>query len=236
MREFLCRKVMETDAGLDCLGLASDGEEALDLIDECMPDILITDIKMPVVSGLELIERAHRLNPDMHFVIVSGYSEFEYAQRAITLGVEDYVLKPVDPAVLRETLRKMRIKLEAAAGHIESQFGLESVGTAEVELCDSIELYLRENYNKRYSLERLAATFVRKPGYIVRLYKKIRNSTPTHDIIALRVGKAKQLLRHHRELEIKQIAALVGYDDALYFSRLFKKETGMSPSSFREAG
>ena len=76
------------------------------------------------MGGLELVERIRRTNPELRILIVSGYSEFEYARRAIELGVEDYVLKPIDLEKLREILRRIRIRLEASAGAVDAEFGL----------------------------------------------------------------------------------------------------------------
>jgi len=235
MRDYLACKVVEIDPAFVCVGTAADGEEAVELTERHIPDLLITDIKMPVLSGLELISRIRASNPDVRILIVSGYSEFEFARSAIELGVEDYLLKPVDLEKLRDILLRIRIRLEAAGSLVESKFGLDRIGAPETELVGAVEVYLRETYTQQYSLERLAATFGYKPAYLLRLYRRLRGSTPTQDIIHLRIEKAKRLLLGHPHIEVKQVAASVGYEDPLYFSRLFKKETGFTPSGFRDS-
>jgi len=235
MRDYLARKIAELDPSFECAGTAVDGEEAIELVECRMPDLLVTDIKMPVLGGLELVDRIRRTNPDIRIVIVSGYSEFEYARKAIELGVDEYVLKPVDLGSLRETLRRVRIRLEAEAGLVEAEFGLDGVRSGEAELVKAVGLYLHENYRQPYSLERLASAFGCKPAYLLRLYRRISGSTPTQDLIHLRIEKAKRLLLGHSQLEIKQVAIAVGYEDALYFSRLFKRETGQNPSAFKDS-
>jgi two-component system, response regulator YesN len=235
MREYLARKTSELDPSLECVGTAADGEEAVELVERCLPDLLITDIRMPVLGGLELVQRLRRTNLDLRILIVSGYSEFEYAKRAIELGVDDYLLKPIDVLALQETLRRIRIRLEALAGSIEAEFGLDRIGSREADLADAVELYLKENYRQPYSLDRLASVFGCKAAYLLRLYRRIKGCTPTQDLIRLRIEKARRLLAGHPQMEIKQVAAAVGYDDALYFSRLFKKETGTNPSAFRDS-
>lgn len=235
MRDYLARKTAELDRNLECAGTAADGEEAVELVERHLPDLLITDIKMPVLGGLELVERIRRTNPELRVIIVSGYSEFEYARRAIELGVDDYLLKPVDVENLREILRRVRIRLEASADAVDAEFGLDMIGVRETELARMAEVYLRENYRRPYSLERLASSFGCKPAYLLRLYRKVTGRTPTQDLIRLRIEKARRLLAGHPHLEIKQVAAAVGYDDALYFSRLFKKETGLNPSAFKDS-
>jgi YesN/AraC family two-component response regulator len=235
MREYLARKTAELDRNLECVGTAADGEEAVELVERQLPDLLITDIKMPVLGGLELVERIRRTNPELRILIVSGYSEFEYARRAIELGVDDYVLKPIDVERLREILRRIRIRLEASAARVDADFGLDRIGARESELAKAIEVYLQENYRRPYSLERVASSFGCRPAYLLRLYRKVTGSTPTQDLIRLRIEKAKRLLVGHPHIEIKQVAAAVGYEDPLYFSRLFKKETGLNPSAFRDS-
>jgi len=235
MRDYLARKTVELDPNLECAGTAADGEEAVELVERHLPDLLITDIKMPVLGGLELVKRIRTTNPDVRILIISGYSEFEYARRAIELGVDDYIVKPVDVLALQETLRRIRIRLEALAGSIEAEFGLDRIGSREKDLADAVELYLKENYRLPYSLGQLAARFGCKAAYLLRLYRRIKGSTPTQDLIRLRIEKAKRLLSGHSQMEVKQVAAAVGYEDALYFSRLFKKETGKNPTAFRDS-
>lgn len=234
MRDYLVRKVAEIDPHLENLGSASDGEETVELVESRLPDLLITDIKMPVLGGLELVQRIRTTNPDLRILIVSGYSEFEYARQAIELGVDEYLLKPVDLGALGEALRRIRIKLEARSADVDAEFGLGSP-TNEAELAKTVALYLQENYRHPYSLEKLASTFGCKAAYLLRAYSRATGSTPTRDLIRLRIEKAKRLLVGHPHLEVKQIAAAVGYEDPLYFSRLFKRETGTNPSSFKDS-
>jgi two-component system, response regulator YesN len=235
MRDYVARKTAELEPHFRCVGSAADGEEAVELVERYLPDLLITDIKMPVLGGLELVERIRATNADIRVVIISGYSEFDYARKAIELGVDDYLLKPIDPEGLREILRRVRIRLEAQAGVVEREYCLDRTGAREEELVKAIKVYLQENYSKSYSLEKLAATFDCKAAYLLRLYNKITGSTPTQELIRLRVEKAKRLLVGHPNLEIKQVSSAVGYEDPLYFSRLFKKETSLSPTAFRDS-
>lgn len=95
------------ELGLELVATASDGLSALDLINAERPDVVITDIRMPGYDGIELIDRAKQTNPETDFIIVSGYRHFEYAQKAIRFGVEDYLLKPLKAVEINQTLRKM---------------------------------------------------------------------------------------------------------------------------------
>lgn len=104
----LIRMLIDWDTiGLELAGVASNGIEALELVEKCRPDILITDIRMPGCNGLELIQQAKAAAPQLEVIIISGYAHFEYAQSAIRFGVSDYLLKPINQQQLDSTLKKM---------------------------------------------------------------------------------------------------------------------------------
>ena len=104
----LIRNLIRWDElGLELVATANDGISALALIEELKPDIVITDIRMPGYDGIELIDRAKRLNAEIDFIIISGYRHFDYAQKAIRFGVEDYLLKPLKAVEINQKLRKM---------------------------------------------------------------------------------------------------------------------------------
>lgn len=132
---------------LECVGLVRDGETAYERIVEEKPDIVITDIRMPGMSGLELIEKVTGMGLRPHFIVISGYKYFEYAQQAIKYGVEDYLLKPVDETELNEILRKIceteRVR-QRERGRLDE---------AEKKLNDSKYVLHREFLNSIVSME-----------------------------------------------------------------------------------
>ena len=99
--------------GLMVAGIVNDGDAALEFIEEYNPDIVITDIRMPGLNGLKLIEQAKNFNNEIGFVIISGHRQFEYARQAMRFGVEDYLLKPLDENELTEILKKLIAKKES---------------------------------------------------------------------------------------------------------------------------
>lgn len=118
--------------GLEVVGIVNDGKSAFDLICEKSPDIVITDIRMPNYDGIELIKRSKELNPNIYFIIISGYSHFEYAQKAIKYGVEDYLLKPLKKKELENTLNKIIEKYNIIRNVTADKENLQSlVHTAE---------------------------------------------------------------------------------------------------------
>lgn len=99
------------EIGLEYVGLADNGETALNIIEKENPDIVITDIRMPKIDGLELISLAKQKNAHIRFVILTGYKEFEYAHKALQYGVNDYLLKPINEEELNKVLRKIHAEL-----------------------------------------------------------------------------------------------------------------------------
>lgn len=99
-------------AGFEFCGEAPDGEIALSMIDACQPDVLITDIKMPHMDGLQLSRIVRERLPWIKIIILTGYDEFEYAQKAVALGITEYLLKPIGVQELHAVLQKMAVKLD----------------------------------------------------------------------------------------------------------------------------
>lgn len=109
--ENIVSKIEKSDEDFNVIGYAQNGEDALNIIKDKMPDILFTDIRMPVMDGLELIRQAKLVHPTIHIVILSGYDDFSYAQQAIKLGVFGYLLKPLRNDSLSETLTDLKAKI-----------------------------------------------------------------------------------------------------------------------------
>lgn len=112
VREGLRDNIPWQQYGYQFVGEASDGEMALPLIQKTRPDVLLTDIKMPFMDGLSLSRIVHQEFPDMKIIIISGYDDFEYARQAISVGVEQYLLKPITRTNLQKVLTDLKVKIE----------------------------------------------------------------------------------------------------------------------------
>lgn len=104
----ICALIDWEGLSLQNVGTAYDGLEALEKIKEEKPDLVITDIRMPGLDGLELISQAKALQPNLQFIIISGHKQFDYAQSAIKYGVAEYLLKPIKKQELNQTLQRMK--------------------------------------------------------------------------------------------------------------------------------
>lgn len=112
IRRGLAQSVEWEAVGMSVCGFANNGLAAIHAVDEKKPDICLVDICMPILNGLELIEKIHELNPNIICIVITGYDEFEYAQKAVRIGVFDYILKPVNEQQLMDTLMRGKEYLE----------------------------------------------------------------------------------------------------------------------------
>ncbi len=112
MRKGLRDNIPWQQCGYEFVGEAGDGEVALPLIRKTVPDVLITDIKMPFMNGIALSQVVTREFPNMKIIIISGYDEFEFARQAIQIGVEQYLLKPITRSTMQKVLLEVREKIE----------------------------------------------------------------------------------------------------------------------------
>lgn len=228
-------KIYQAGMGFEVAAATQNGKLALEKIEEISPDVLITDIRMPVMDGLELIKNVALNFPYIKIIIISGYSDFEYAKQAIKYGVKDYLLKPLDLEELKAALQRIQISLEGDAHFLQRQIQKdEKFDSSHEEIVGFIELFIRDNFSQEINLNSLAKRFNFQAPYLSKIYKKYRHETPVKYLQNLRVNKAKYLLLNNPELEVKKIGELVGYPDQYYFSRIFKHLTGKSPSEFRE--
>ncbi len=230
----LINKIYALDLGIFVAGKAQTGEQALELIRKHSPDILITDIRMPVMDGMELLARVSETYPGLKTVILSGYSDFDYAKKAIRYNVSDYLLKPVNNDELKQTLVKIITRLEMETTSLTSTLSIPEISSKE-QTVEAIREYIQANYDKNLNLEEVISRLNYSSNYITKIFSNIYGMSPVKYLISLRIHKAQHLLVHNPELTIQNIGELIGYPEVSYFSRIFKKYTGTSPGHYRES-
>lgn len=130
---------------MEVIGVINDGKEAYQTICREKPDIVITDIRMPGMDGIDLVKNALKVKRDIYFVIISGYSQFEYARQAVSLGVEDYLVKPIKKKELQAVLDKIRDKNRENNMEQEGKSGQKG-GIALKNVCRRIKLLFGEEF------------------------------------------------------------------------------------------
>ncbi len=229
----MVKKIHALDPDIDVAGIAEDGRAALDAIELHYPDVLLTDIRMPLLDGLELARIASIYHPYLKTIVVSGFDDFEYAQKAIRYGVKRYLLKPLQLDELREALRDIRLALDEEDDILEARLGDRGDGNESRAIVDEVEVFLRQHFHRKIDLEAIAREYSMSSSQLCKLFRKVRMDTPVRYLKILRLNEARHLLTQRPEIEVKTVGELVGYPDQFYFSRVFKSATGKSPSDFR---
>lgn len=106
------KKIHWNDLGFEVAGSATNGVKALELVEKLQPDVVLTDIKMPYMDGLELSRRLNREYPNIYIMLCTGFDEFEYAKEAVHLEIKEYMLKPVNATELSESLTNLKHTLD----------------------------------------------------------------------------------------------------------------------------
>lgn len=234
IRGNLVKRLEESCPEFEVIGQASDGQEALEAIGELYPDVLITDIRMPVLDGLALIREVYYGFPDIKMIIISGYGEFEYARSALAFGVKDFLLKPVAVEELRATMSRLLLQLETVQGRLEAEHPDHPEATPQGELAALAQEYMRGHFTDEISLGDLAVRLHVNLPYLTRVFKRVVGVAPVRYLRDLRISRARKLLDEQPALEIKEVGALAGYADQGYFSRVFKSAVGSSPQEYRD--
>ncbi|HHX12421.1 MAG TPA: response regulator [Clostridiales bacterium] len=228
------KKIEALSLPLDLAGTATNGMDAQLLIDRVCPNLVITDIRMPQYNGIELARYINKCHPTIKTIVLTGYSDFRYAQSALKYGVKDYLLKPITPEALNTALQKLLISMDSEHQELTA-ISSEANPLNQETICELMEQYLCKNFNNEISLSEMADHFGFTIEYLGKIFKKFTGSTPSKYLTRLRLNEAKRLLVNQPELEIQMIAELVGYNDNFYFSRIFKSHTGIQPSEYRIA-
>jgi len=230
----LVQKINNANLDFKVIAKAQTGTQAFNLANKLSPDLLITDIKMPLMDGITLIEKLHVRNPHIKSIIISGFSEFEYAQRAIKVQVVEYLLKPVDPDELYQALLKVKNRLASEENSYCRIFNQSMSRQDPGKIASILQEYIANHYTEDINMNLIARNMNYSSGYLTKIFFQQYGFTPMKYIISLRISKARNLLLSNPNLTIKQVGEVVGYPEQGYFSRIFKKHVGMSPFEYRE--
>ncbi|MEV5027140.1 response regulator transcription factor [Paenibacillus sp. LPE1-1-1.1] len=206
---------------------AENGLVAEGILNRKSIDILITDVKMPMMNGLELSKIAKKTQENLKIVICSGYDEFEYAKSAIKLGVVNYLLKPLAVDEFLEAMEDIT-QFSPCKDNPEHE-------TQESKVIKQVKEIVKDNFQRDLSLSDVSKEVYLSPGYLSILFKKETGVNFSKYLIDYRLRKANYMLIHSN-MKINDIAVFVGIENTSYFCRLFKAKYNVSPLQYRESG
>lgn len=220
--------------GCEVVGEAANGEEGLAMARSLAPDLIITDIRMPRMDGITMMNQLREEGAGMRCIVLTAHSDFEYARSALLFGADDYLLKPFRDQELTHAVMRVCRKMENAAvppAPREADRAAEPEATGYVrEAMD----YIAGHYaDEDISIAVIAEHLCVSEGHLSHLFKKQTGKTVTGYLTQQRIEAAMRLLSSGR-VRVYEAAAAVGYKDVTYFSATFKKITGMSPSEYQE--
>lgn len=218
------------DLGFEVLATETGVKHALRIVEELKPDVIITDIQMANLTGLDFLKMIREQNLQTLVVIATAYADFSYTQQAIRGQAFDYLVKPVsvtDAEILLE-----RVYKRLSEDKKESSLSAALSDGSDFEFHKMLA-YIQNHYSERLMIRDLAAHFCFSPNYCSSLFTRNLGMTFSQYITEIRMKKAAQLLEEDSR-RVKEVALMAGYDDVAYFSKVFRKYYQVTPSEYVE--
>ncbi len=247
MRDYLIGTVPLLHPCFAVADAAHDGVAALALFEENRYDLVITDLRMPCMDGLQLIERIRNLGKTLPIIILTGYDEFEYARTALHFGVAEYLLKPLNDDALRETLERMEriIQQHRSAMQLPEDLTPKNiakfVATCFTEtdrehkmLAERAAGYITTHFTEPITQTDVAEALGVTPAYLSSVFHEEKGESYTKFLTRLRMMQAALLLKSKPNLTIQAVAEQTGYASDKHFIGVFKKYFGTTPNEYRQ--
>ena len=238
-RKLLRALIKWDELGMEVVGEATSGIEAINIIDDLRPDLVFVDISMPFMDGIEFTQLATDRYPDLVIIIMTAIDQFEYARKCVSLPVFEYMLKPMVGSEITKVLERVRERLLARRREADDIIAEEDDDEikSDPNSCDQsegISKYIEENYtDPKLNLAFAAQHFGFSSSYLSRKFKHDTGKNFVEYLTEIRMEEAKKLAKNGSKMFVT--ADRVGIPDPNYFGRCFKKYTGMSYSDFVSA-
>lgn len=238
------------EMGIEIVGEGLNGKRGLEVILDRQPDIVLADVYMPDLNGLEMIQQLRKSGFGGKIVILSGYSDFDYARQALRLQVDDYLSKPVTLDTIRSTFTRVTDQLREELARRNQQEQMEKklllyepfyqedpteesgLNARHKQAVAFIIAYVQEHYAEEITLADLAEQAYISRSYISNIFKKATGETFNQYLTKVRMEKARSLILGGNHL-VYEVAEKVGYRNLPYFSTLFRKYIGVNPSDLK---
>lgn len=245
MRNYLYDNISHLSPRFKASAAARDGLDALPLLEDHF-DLVITDIKMPGLDGIELVKHLRQSGNDVPVILLSGYDEFEYARAGLRLGVSEYLLKPVNDDELRHALQKIAEQLDQNCGMVKlpEDWTSESIqrfisdcfadrNREQSQLSERAAKYISDHFTETITQTDVAEALGITPAYLSNIFHEEKGESYTKFLTRLRMTQAALLLKSNPDLTIQAIAEKTGYVSDKHFISVFKKFFGETPNEYR---
>ena len=231
-REGLSKLLGTLSGDYELIGQAANGQVALDMILRLKPDVVFTDIKMPILDGLALIQAVRDRHLPTEFVVISAYADFELARQSISLGVAEYVLKPVTREDIERTLHRLQQRISGGTGYLvqQTQSLRQKYPEAHPLILRTLDV-VQNCYAGKINQRELAEGLGISPEYFSYLFSKNIGETFSSFLRTYRIQQALELYRDG-SCDRKDVPYAVGFSDAKYFNQVFRKVIGKSPTEY----
>ncbi|NLE90609.1 MAG: response regulator [Ruminiclostridium sp.] len=222
-------------AALDCVivGEATNGEEGLAAVEAYNPNLIITDVRMPRMDGLEMLSELRRRGNRAHVILLTAYSDFSYARNALQNGADDYLLKPFHNQDLVAAINRIQQKVQERSALTPQDVLPLTKGDKSKYVLLAMN-YIAEHYcDPGIGITMIANSLHVSEGHLSHVFKKETTYTIVGYLTQYRIHTAMKLLQDYR-YKIYEVAEMVGYRDVAYFGSTFKKLTGLSPSDYQD--
>lgn len=243
VREGLTKLIEMSNTNFKVVCEAQDGKKGVEMARITRPDLIIADIKMPFMNGLEMIDCIKEFKHNTKFIILSAYPDFNYARHAIKSGVIDYLMKPVNRMELISLLKSVEQKIDnekAEESKLNKLIATDNnsyISTneniKERKIIEAAKQYIITNFSIDLSLESVASYVNMNPNYFSGLFKEESGENFIDFLTRVRIEKAKELLDDY-SLKVYEISEMVGYYSPKHFSKVFKRVVGITPIEYRE--
>lgn len=231
--------------GISEVYTVQNGAEARELLLSTPIDLVIFDIRMPGMTGLELAAMVKEKSMDTAVVLLTGFSDFEYAREALRAGVYEYLLKPLRPREILDTMEDVIQRLkrkryqaqlvrehEATPGSFDTVVQVQNRFPQASKTMSEILTHMASHFDQPISLSSIAKEYHFSINYLSKMFKRETSYSFTEILTAIRMMNAThQLLK---DVRVNQVSTQVGFSDQRYFSQVFRKTFGCPPSKFKE--
>ena len=230
-RKVLRKKLIDNFGDRCEIRVAENGREVVDKFGKDEADLLILDIEMPGMNGLEAARTIRDMGSDCNIIFLTAFNEFDYARQAISIHALEYLLKPCDEKELVLSVEEaMRIS-KLRDSKLDNLYG-DNTDSEKANTTDAILKYIEEYYGQELSVQVMAEKFSYSEVYFCRLFKQHFGESFISFLTNYRIKKAVEHLKTTK-MSVKDVGKAVGYEDSNYFTKVFKRVMKVLPSDYR---